>query len=114
MQRLHAHWILPILAIALFALASSASHWSDPVPWTDSDSLYYQAQVLELRGASAQDARRTVFTGPLSASLRKIDLARPVARRTWSTERWHETTWRFFRRRWLVPAMAAAIYPIAG
>ena len=44
----------------------------DPVTWTP-DALYYQARLLELRGASSDEALERTFEGPLSAELRARD-----------------------------------------
>jgi hypothetical protein len=48
--------IVPVLAVLAAAGVSSAQAWTGPVRWGDPDSLYYQAQSLEVRGVSQQVA----------------------------------------------------------
>lgn len=68
------------------------------------DSLYYEAQKLEVTGHSESAALNDVFSGPL---------ARPLAGRLPSPRRLPEYA-RFYRRRWLVPAIAAGLTPALG
>jgi hypothetical protein len=74
-----------------------------PVRWY-TDSLYYEAQTLEVTGVAKPAALRRVFTG---------DLARPLRGRLPSSAHWAEYA-RFYARRWTVPAIAATLIPIAG
>lgn len=68
------------------------------------DSLYYEAQRLELRGVPHEAALREVFEGERAESLRgKLP----------SAERRSEYA-DFYRRRWTVPALAAAATPLWG
>lgn len=96
-------------AVALGALAVAAvgPAWQDPVEWTP-DSLFYQERVLELRGATDEQARATVFGGPLSAELRARDPGRT------GDPAWVEYNEPFYERRVAVPLAAAAAYPLAG
>jgi len=95
-----------VLAAAMLALglclalpfARSGPHWY-------TDSLYYEAQKLEVRGVPQPVALRRVFTG---------ELARPLRGRLPRSARRRAEYARFYARRWTVPALAAALTPIAG
>ncbi len=84
------------LCLAL-PFARSSTHWY-------TDSLYYEAQKLEVMGVPQPVALRRVFTG---------ELARPLRGRLPSSARWAEYA-RFYSRRWTVPVLAAALTPLAG
>jgi hypothetical protein len=88
------------------ALAFSWSHWSAVPRWT-TDGLFYEAQTLEVTGTPAGLARQEVFSGPLGRSA--IDGGTHIHDR-----RWIEFSAAFYRRRWVVPAMAAALRPLVG
>jgi hypothetical protein len=62
---------------------------------------------LEVAGTSAHVAQREVFSSALarSAIIQEPSVAQP---------RWQAFERQFFRRRWLVPALASAIRPLAG
>ena len=91
----------------LCAGAISVSDWTHGPNWSNPDSLFYQAMSYEVSGASAQAARDRVFDSPLS---------RPAIaqQHNVSSAHWRGFEAAFFRRRWVVPAMAAAIRPDAG
>jgi hypothetical protein len=99
---------LSVVAIVAFAVASMSAHMSGPVRWTP-DGLFYQEHVYELRGMSHAAAMRREFSSQAAHQVAKQPAFRPVASRRWD---WYVT--RFFHRRWLVPLMAAALYPVAG
>ncbi|MDP9226665.1 MAG: hypothetical protein M3P18_23055 [Actinomycetota bacterium] len=98
-----------MLVVAAFAFA--LPHLWRPIPWKV-DSFFYQAQLLELRGQDAVDARRQVFEGPLVRTQLSKDPRGSVNRI--SDPKYVEYISRFYRRRWSVPALGAAIYPLAG
>jgi hypothetical protein len=62
---------------------------------------------LEVRGASAQAAQQEVFHSALArpAIAQEPSVAKPS---------WQSFERQFFRRRWLVPVLAASIAPLAG
>ncbi len=97
--------------VALAALAGGA--WAvAPVEWKDSDSLFYEAQRLELLGRSADEAVAEVFGGDKARAVAVIENdANPPHVLDPS---WVEYSTQFYRRRWSVPAMGAAIDPIFG
>jgi hypothetical protein len=102
---------LPILAVALVAVASSLPGWLAPVRWTP-DGFFYQARMLTLRGVDEDVAVRKVLTGPLVADAAEytdgvqLDRLRDAA--------WVEHTTEITRRRILVPLLGAAVYPVFG
>lgn len=85
----------------------SVKYWTDSPNWSNADSLFYQAMSVEVGGTSAQAARDRVFDSPLSRSA--IAQQHNVA-----NAHWRAFEAQFFRRRWVVPAMAAAVRPAAG
>lgn len=104
--------LLPILAVLAVAGVVSAPHWSDPVPWVDPDAIWYQARVEAIQGHDQDAAVKRLFAGPIAAELRSYEAGTPVSERQF-TSPWLGAR-RFFDRRWLVPAMAAAIDPLSG
>jgi hypothetical protein len=95
-----------VLALVGLALAFSWSHWSAAPRWT-TDGLFYEAQTLEVTGTAAGQARQEVFSGPLGRLA--IDGSSHVTDRAWI-----DFSAPFYRRRWVVPMMAAAIRPLVG
>jgi hypothetical protein len=101
------------LLLAAVAALSLARQWDGHILW-DPDSLMYQAQTLELRGADARDARHDLFFGPLGAWARELDADQPGEPRRVTDPSWVDYSSQFYRRRWLLPAVAAASYPVLG
>jgi hypothetical protein len=105
-----------LAAVLLAALAFSFARWGGDIHWS-TDAMFYQAQTLELRGESAESARRAVFQSPITARLiqamQASDWKQPdVILREMSNPRWVSFSAQFYRRRWTVPVLAAALYPI--
>src|SRR6185312_1989891 len=95
-------------AVALLcAGVISLTDWTHSPNWSNADSLFYQAMSFEVSGTSAQAARHRVFDSPLS---RPAIAQQPNV----GDAHWRGFEQQFFRRRWIVPAMAAAIRPNAG
>jgi hypothetical protein len=105
--RTRRQWLLLGSAALACAGALSIPGWIHKPNWANADSLFYQAMTLEVRGASPRAAQREVFGTTLArpAIVQEHNVAQP---------RWQSFERRFFRRRWLVPALAAAIQPVAG
>src|SRR5438270_198204 len=97
---------LSAVALVVLAVALSWTHWSGPVRWTP-DALFYEAQSRELAGTPAIKARREVFFGPLA------NQSSATSGRLEGTE-WINYAAPFYRRRWVVPAMAAGLRPALG
>ena len=90
-----------LVAIACVRIWPAAG---DPVSWTP-DALYYQAQLLEIRGADHDEAIAKTFEGPLSAELRGKDPLH-TGNPTWVA--YNEP---FYERRLALPLAGAALYP---
>jgi hypothetical protein len=93
-----------------FAALAIASVWDtaeDPVVWTP-DALYYQARLLEIRGADHDTAFDRTFEGPLSAELRARDPEHT------GNPAWVEYNEPFYERRVAFPLAGAALYETAG
>jgi hypothetical protein len=92
--------------LVVVALVAVAPRLAGPVRWTP-DGLFYQAHVFEIQGQGEAAALRREFT---SEAARRI--TRPDGRV--GNPNWVSYSAQFYRRRWLVPLLAAAIYPVAG
>jgi hypothetical protein len=98
---------LVALGLVVLSLTQIAPALRDPVRWTP-DGLFYQARVLQLRGADHDAAIREVFTGPISQRARTIDpehVADPA---------WVAYNEQFYERRIGLPIAAAVLTPAAG
>jgi hypothetical protein len=77
----------------------------------DSDGLFYEVQKLEVEGHDSSEATQQVFSSPLAhevAGLEDQDVRRVL------DPAWVDYSSQFYRRRWLVPALAATIDPLVG
>lgn len=99
--------ILVAVLLAGLAVTTVSSSFGAPVRWTP-DGLFYQARVLELRGAAHDAAREAAFGGPSAADLRREDPTHV------GDPAWVAYNERFYERRLTVPAAAAAIEPLSG
>lgn len=95
-----------VALLVVVALVAVLPRLVGPVRWTP-DGLFYQAHVYEIQGQSENAALRREFS---SEAARRIE--RPDGRV--GNPKWVRYSAQFYRRRWLVPLMAAAIYPAAG
>jgi hypothetical protein len=105
-----AHATLVALVAAVLAALACLAVWPafrDPVTWTP-DGLYYEARLLEIRGAEHDAAFKRTFEGPISSELRARD-PHHTGNATWV--KYNEP---FYERRVAVPLAGAAIYPLAG
>jgi hypothetical protein len=94
-------------ALAAISLWTVSDWFGGPVRWTP-DGLYYQARVLELRGAEHDAALKEAFQGPLSEQLRRIDPEKA------GDPAWVAYNEQFYERRQANPLAGAALYPLAG
>jgi hypothetical protein len=102
------------VVVALAGIGFVALHWSDAYQWKP-DSLFYEAQLLRVQGTPKDQALHRVFTGPLAAPRVAEELRdTPPARRTVASPSWVAYSSRFYERRWVVPALGAAIEPTLG
>ena len=104
---------LVALVLIVCAVAVLALKWSDEVIWSP-DALFYQTRVEQIRGASEQEALDKVWNGPLSAGFRADDSQRARADQALADPRWVPESYELYARRWTVPVLAAAVYPIFG
>jgi hypothetical protein len=104
--RLHFTQLPAVIGLVLIALAFSWSHWTAQPQWTP-DGLFYEAQARELAGTPAETARQEVFFGPLAKA------ASGMSGRL-EDRAWVDYAAPFYRRRWVVPAMATALRPAVG
>lgn len=104
------HKAVVLCVAAVLAALSLLNVWPtfrDPVEWTP-DALYYQARMLEIRGADHDSALAQTFRGPISAPLRARD-----PEHTGDAE-WVAYNESFYERRVAVPLAGAAVYPLDG
>jgi hypothetical protein len=102
------------VVVAVAGIVFVAVHWDNAYQWKP-DSLFYEAQLLRVQGSSKQEALHRVFTGPLAAPRVREELRdTPVPRRTVASPAWYRYSERFYDRRWVVPALGAAVEPIFG
>jgi len=105
-RRSRAARLAPAIGLVLIALSFSWSHWTGPTRWTP-DGLFYESQARELTGTPAAAARQEVFFGPLAKAA--YDTSGRLDGRAWV-----EYAAPFYRRRWVVPALADALRPVVG
>jgi hypothetical protein len=95
------------IAIAAIGVLHVSSTFRDPVVWTP-DALFYQAKLLEIRGADHDEAIAKTFGGPISTELRSRD-PHHTGNRDWVA--YNEP---FYERRVAVPLAGAALEPLDG
>lgn len=78
------------------------------------DGLFYEAQKREVLGVSRADALNEVFDGPQAAALKRSERDLPLDLRRVDNPEWRDYSDQFYRRRWTVPVLAAALDPIFG
>ena len=78
----------------------------------NSDGLFYEFEKLRVQGHGEPDATRMVFEAPIARQTAAIE-DEPEEPRVLDPA-WVEYSKRFYRRRWLVPALAAALEPVVG
>jgi hypothetical protein len=105
---------IALLALAGLAVALTFGRWGNPPQWKP-DALFYEAQLLEIRGVPKAEALHRVFTGPLAAPRREDEAQKaPEQKPRVSDPAWVTYSAQFYRRRWVVPILGAAIEPVFG
>lgn len=102
-----------LLVLVLLAVSLTWGTWGHPPQWKP-DALFFQAQLLEIRGADRQEALDEVFSGPLAEPRRIEELTKPEAVPRITDPEWVEYSSQFYRRRWVFPILGAAIEPVFG
>jgi hypothetical protein len=105
--------LLVAIALLAFGIVLVMPYSGPGVRWAP-DSLFYMAQKLEVQGESRADALREVFASDGAAELKAKERDLPPALRRIDNPAWQTYSSRFYRRRWTVPVMAAALQPVAG
>jgi hypothetical protein len=104
----------PILAVLVWAaVALVAAPGFVKLNEPNSDGLFYEVEKLRIEGHSEAEATRLVFDGAIARQTAAIEDDPGGVVRVLDPD-WVEYSKRFYRRRWLVPALAAAIDPIVG
>ena len=62
-----------VAALVAIAVAAGVSWLPGPLEWNDSDSLFYEAQRLELLGRTADEAVTEVFGGEKARAVAVIE-----------------------------------------
>jgi hypothetical protein len=101
------------LVLIVCAVTVLAIKWAGEVIWSP-DALFYQSRVEQIRGASKDEALHKVWDGPLAAGFRADDSLRVRADQALADPRWIPESYKLYARRWTVPVLAAAVYPIFG
>lgn len=102
-----------VAALVALCLIVVGDGWQAAVQWKP-DSLFYRSQVLRLQGVDKDEALSRVFEGPLAAPRRRSEAAIPPHERKVTNPEWVRYSSRFYERRWVVPAVAAALDPVWG
>lgn len=102
--------ILAVLVAGVVALVAAPGFVKLDEP--NSDGLFYEVEKLRVQGHDDAEATRLVFDAPIARQTAAIE-DEPSHPRVLDPA-WVEYSKRFYRRRWLVPALAAAVEPIVG
>jgi len=94
--------VLVAVLLAVVAFAFTHSSWGKTTRWHP-DAIFYEAQLLEVRGADEDAALHQVIDGPLGAGVSEVQ-----------DPKWVAYNRGFYRRRWVVPILGAAVEPVAG
>lgn len=102
-----------VLILLLVGVVIAAPQALQKEQWSP-DGLFYEAQKKEVQGASAQEARREVWASDAATQLKRDERGEPPAQRRVDNPAWVEYSAHNYRRRWTVPAAAAALDPVTG
>jgi len=105
-----------VVVIVVAAMTLSWDGWHGSARWA-SDPLFYEAQRLEIRGEPAEQARERVFFSDdryIGARNEAFRVHTVAVARSPLTKQWVDYSARFYRRRWTVPAAAAALNALFG
>lgn len=105
--------LLVTIALLAFGILVVLPYTGPDVRWAP-DSLFYMAQKREVQGEGRADALREVFASDGAAELKRKERDLPPALRRIGNPAWQTYSSRFYRRRWTVPVLAAALQPVAG
>jgi hypothetical protein len=100
-------------ALLILGIVLVLPYTGPDVRWAP-DSLFYSAQMREVQGESRADALREAFASDGAAELKRKERDLAPALRRIDNPAWQTYSSRFYRRRWTVPALAAALQSVAG
>jgi hypothetical protein len=99
---------ISVVVLVVLGFGLMAGRLTGPIDWGP-DALFYQAQVYEIQGASQTAALQRAFSSPAAHQVAKDPTEKLVANHAWV-----KYSAQFYRRRWLTPLIAAALYPMVG
>lgn len=105
-------WLVAGLLL-VFGILLTLPYSGPNVDWSP-DGLFYEAQKQEVQGDDAETARREVFSSELAVPVKEAESDLPPRLRRIEDPEWVNYSAQFYRRRWTVPVMAAALDPIFG
>jgi hypothetical protein len=105
--------LLVASALLVFGILLALPYSGADVRWAP-DSLFYLAQKREVQGVDRSAALREVFASDGAAQLKRGERGLPPASRRIDNPAWQTYSSRFYRRRWTVPVLAAALEPLVG
>jgi hypothetical protein len=105
-------WLVAVLLL-VFGLLLTLPYSGSKVDWSP-DGLFYEAQKKEIQGDSAQVARREVFNSQIAVPVKEAESDLPQRLKRIEDPEWVDYSAQFYRRRWTVPVLAAAVDPIFG
>ncbi len=91
------------VCVGVVAVLVTAGSWGTTTRWHP-DSLFYEAQLLEVQGVDGRKALERVMSSPIADGVSAV-VHDPV---------WVEYNRDFYRRRWVVPTLGAAVEPVFG
>ncbi len=103
-----------VALLVLLALAGALSHdrYGGGIGWTK-DGLFLQARTLQITDGHSEHAalEKVFFANPLPRRLAEREALLDPHKQRAADPRWVHYSAQFYRRRWLVPALAAATHP---
>jgi hypothetical protein len=105
--------LLVASALLVFGILLALPYSGPDVRWAP-DSLFYLAQKREVQGVDRSVALREVFGSNGAAQLKRGERGLSPASRRIDNPAWQTYSSRFYRRRWTVPVLAAALEPLVG
>ena len=100
-------------ALVVFGFLLVLPYTGPNVRWAP-DSLFYRAQEREVQGTPRAVALRREFASADAAGLKRAELDLTPSLRRIDNPAWQTYSSRFYRRRWTVPVLAAALEPVFG
>jgi hypothetical protein len=104
---------LVVLGLAVLgALLTLPYSGSDVIAHTD--GIFYEAQKREIQGQGRDEALANALQTDMALELKRMEVDDPPELQRVASPDWAEYSAQFYRRRWTVPALAAAGDPLFG